>query len=360
MAHGPGITTVSPLVTAEVGFPYLAFISGTGGAQPYNFSIVSGALASGLNLSSSGVISGTPLSAQVDSIGVQITDASGGKSSIVVLSLTVIPGVAITTTSPLPGGTQGTAYSTTIAATGGATPYLWSIVSQTGTNAFAINASTGVLTSTAAHAETDSIVIQALDALGYAFQRTFAVTLAANAPSITTSSPLTSGIQGTAYSTALNATAGVPPYTWSILSQSGPNVYSISGSNLVGTPANAETDTLSIQVLDSASTPASKSFSLTIIPSGGAGVVLFLFPQTMPDMNVGVPVAFTIPFVGGTGTYPTCSGSGLPPGLTFTSDGNNNGLLQGTPTSAGTFSATLNVVDSASNPGTEVFTCNVF
>lgn len=91
----------------------------------------------------------------------------------------------------------------------------------------------------------------------------------------------------------------------------------------------------------------------------GSGILIFLFPQTMPDMGVTVPVLFTINVVGGSGTYPTFSATGLPPGLTFASDGANGGLLQGTPTTPGTFSPTFSVSDSLGNFGNEVFTCTV-
>src|SRR5262249_9901343 len=49
-------------------------------------------------------------------------------------TLTVAPApLTITTNSPLPQGTVGGAYSTTLAATGGTPPYTWSIVNGTGT-----------------------------------------------------------------------------------------------------------------------------------------------------------------------------------------------------------------------------------
>ena len=44
----------------------------------------------------------------------------------------------IVTQSPLANGTQGSAYSYQMTANGGTSPYTWSLVSQTGTDSFAV------------------------------------------------------------------------------------------------------------------------------------------------------------------------------------------------------------------------------
>lgn len=86
----------------------------------------------------------------------------------------------ITTASPLPNATETSPYSTTIAATGGTTPYTWSITSQTGTNTWSINSSTGVLTGTPGSAETDSIVVKVTDAATLTNSKTFSLVVQSN------------------------------------------------------------------------------------------------------------------------------------------------------------------------------------
>ncbi len=84
------VTTTS-LPAATVGVSYAQILSASGGTQPYSWSVASGALPSGLGLSSSGLISGTPTTYQDYSFTVQVTDSTlptpetaSGQLSIVV------------------------------------------------------------------------------------------------------------------------------------------------------------------------------------------------------------------------------------------------------------------------------------
>src|ERR1700687_3006851 len=58
------------------------------------------------------------------------------------------PALEITTPSSLPSGQVGTAYSATLAATGGTTPYKWALTSGTRPAGLKLNASTGAITGT--------------------------------------------------------------------------------------------------------------------------------------------------------------------------------------------------------------------
>jgi Putative Ig domain len=126
--------TTSSLPAGKVGVAYAATLAATGGTAPYAWSVASGALPTGLSLSTTtGVISGTPTAAATNaSVSFRVTDsASPAHTQTVVLSLTIAAGstpVAITTAS-LPAGAVGTAYSATLAANGGTAPYTWSITS---------------------------------------------------------------------------------------------------------------------------------------------------------------------------------------------------------------------------------------
>ena len=72
------------------------------------------------------------------------------------------PPLAITTPT-LPGGTVGVAYSQSLAATGGTTPYTWSIVGGTLPAGLALNASNGLISGTPTTPGASSFTAQVVD-----------------------------------------------------------------------------------------------------------------------------------------------------------------------------------------------------
>lgn len=79
----------SGLATADASMPYTASLAATGGVAPYQWSLVTGSLPTGIQLqSSSGVIAGTTALAGSYPFTAKVTDASG-HSATVAMSLTV-------------------------------------------------------------------------------------------------------------------------------------------------------------------------------------------------------------------------------------------------------------------------------
>lgn len=89
-----------------------------------------------------------------------------------------------------------------------------------------------------------------------------------------TSSSLPSGDVGVAYSSALAASGGTPPYSWSVASGQLPPGLSLASSGTVsGTPTGSGQDTFTAQVKDS-STPAQTANSqLTLTVNAGTGTL---------------------------------------------------------------------------------------
>ena len=181
---------------------------------------------------------------------------------------TALQTLLITSTSPLPGGTVGVAYSFSFNAIGGVAPYTWT---ETGALPSGLTlASSGTLSGTPGTTFSGSIVVKVTDSVGSQYSATFSLSIAASTLSITTSSPLPAATQSIPYSFTMSATGGAPPYTWSLTSQTGSNGWSVSSAGVVtGTPATLETDTLLIQVVDSVATPSSANFNLTVSASVG-------------------------------------------------------------------------------------------
>ena len=106
----------------------------SGGIQPYTFSldISSNPLPAGMNLSSNGAIGGTPTaSGSFPGIVVDVTDSEASPVTVTkTYSLTItVPALTLSPSnnSSLPNGTQGTAYTATITASGGIAPYTFSL-----------------------------------------------------------------------------------------------------------------------------------------------------------------------------------------------------------------------------------------
>ena len=88
--------------------------------------IIAGTLPSGLSLNSgSGVISGDTDTAGTSNFTVQVVDANGAVATKA-LSIIIYSAISVNTTS-LPDGMVGSSYSQILSASGGKTPYSWSV-----------------------------------------------------------------------------------------------------------------------------------------------------------------------------------------------------------------------------------------
>ena len=158
------ITTAS-LPAGQVAVPYSQTIAVSGGTSPYVFSVSTGSLPAGLSLASAtGSVSGTPTKAGSFSFTVQVTDHIGATATqTYTLTVSAVSLPVITTTSPLPNGTIGFSYSATLAATGGTTPYAWSIASGALPAGLALNATTGTIAGTPSASGTFTFIASVTD-----------------------------------------------------------------------------------------------------------------------------------------------------------------------------------------------------
>jgi hypothetical protein len=127
--------TTSSVPNGTVKTAYAAVIQAGGGCTPYKWTIVSGALPAGItakvpSTTTSLNLAGTPTTAATYSFAVKVTGCGGGISQMSYKVVIQAPpsGVAITTSS-VPNGMVKTTYSAVIKASGGCTPYKWTIAS---------------------------------------------------------------------------------------------------------------------------------------------------------------------------------------------------------------------------------------
>ncbi len=88
------ITFSSTLPTGTTGTAYTGSIAASGGSGPLTYSVTSGSLPAGITLSSTGVLSGAPTTAETSNFTVTAMDASGDSSSQA-FSISVVCGTSI-------------------------------------------------------------------------------------------------------------------------------------------------------------------------------------------------------------------------------------------------------------------------
>jgi hypothetical protein len=260
--------------------------------------------------------------------------------------------LAITTIS-LPGGTVGAAYSSVVIASGGSTPYTYSAGNlPTG---LLINSGTGTITGTPAQnsAGTWSATVKVTDATQPSSQSVTAslsIKISAPAPAaplgVTTSS-LPGGTAGSPYpSTALQASGGVSPYTWSLgLGTLPAGLTLATGGAISGTPTVAGSYPVTFVVTDSSPTPQTAKAALILTVSGSQTPTLTLTTTTLANATLNTAYSATLTASGGVTpyTFSLAGGTTLPAGLMLSSAG----AITGTPTKAGSTIFSVDVTDSS-------------
>ena len=259
--------------------------------------------------------------------------------------------LSVSTTS-LPSGTVGAAYNAAVAASGGTTPYTYNATNLP--SGLSIGASTGVITGIPAQNSvgTASATVKVTDSTQPSSQSassslSISISPAASpaALAVTTTS-LPAGTVSTPYpSTSLQASGGVPPYSWSLQSGSLAAGLNLSTAGAIsGTPTLAGAYPLTFMVTDSSTTPGTAKGSLTLTISAAPTSTLTLTSTTLAEATLNTAYSAALTATGGVApyTFTLANGTGLPAGLSLSSAGG----ISGTPTTAGSTAFTVNVTDS--------------
>ena len=343
------------------GSPYSEVMTLSPGHGPYTWDFALGSLPAGLTgTANSGgttfTIAGTPTGpAGAVSFILRLTDSSNPpQQATQPLSITVnLPPPPSITTASLPDGNVGTHYSQTIAATGGLTPYSFSLASGTLPTGLALTTSSnqGVLSGIPTATGTFVFSIRVTDSSNPAQSATsldYSVVISGPLPlSITTPSPMTGGTYNVAYNHTVSATGGVQPYTFTHTAGSLPPGLTLGTDGAItGAPTNTGTFDFTVQVTDSQSSPATATKDLSITVTAPT---LSITTTSLPNGTVNTPYSQTVSATGGIPPYAFAQTAGsLPDGLSLGSDG----AITGTPTTAGVSNFTVQVTDSQSVPAT--------
>ncbi|MBI3766741.1 MAG: hypothetical protein HY277_09620, partial [Ignavibacteriales bacterium] len=261
----------------------------------------------------------TKINAYVGGSNTPITDTTGHTN---LLANGTLSPLTVTTNSPLPSATAGTAYAETLMATGGSPPYSWSITTGSLPTGLTL-ASTGIISGTTTTAGNFGVTIQATDAASGTASRAFTLTVIAGAAAeLSLIQQPTSTTAGATISPAVTAqlrdafgnnvaTSGVAV---AIAIASGTGVLSGTLSQLTSGSGLATFNDLSINLVGTKTLTVSSggltpdTSNIFTISAGTANHVVFIQQPTDAGSGVAISPAITVQLKDAFGNNVTTSG----------------------------------------------------
>ncbi|MDE4914868.1 putative Ig domain-containing protein [Methylobacterium sp. 092160098-2] len=330
-----GVPASNATVSTTYG-PYQ--FTASGGRSSYTYAAV-GALPPGLTLSSAGVLSGVPYTAGTYAgLQVRATDQDGRTGLSASFSIDVAGPLSVTATLP-PTGTVDTAYQGQVSATGGRPDYIYYVAAGSLPPGLDLDPISGVVSGSPSQVGTfGGVQIAAVDADGRT-QTTTAYQIVVGAPLALAYSP-PPATRGSGFATFPTVSGGRAPYRFVMASGTLPTGLNLNASSgaISGTPTVVQTATLQVTVIDADNRrTTSAPFTIDVAPA--------LSLSLASTFTIAVGTATTIGGTAAGGTAPYAfAASGSVPGMTFNAQ---SGRLEGTPSTGGSYSATIVVTDAS-------------
>ncbi len=353
---GQLIILTGNLPNGTVNQPYNQTVQVSGGVTPYAWTQL-GSLPAGMSFNAAnGQITGTPTTAGTSTFTVKATDNSSPPKSVEKqFSITVNQTGTGTTlsipTSSLSDATQNQSYSQTVIATGGQTPYNWSVSggAQLPSGLF-VNASTGEIFGKPTTLGNFTFTVGVQDSSSPVKSATKQLSIKVVAPGASVA------ISNVASSNITNTSAII---TWTTDKPSTSQVtYGITTTYGSSTPLNSSRvishsvtitglspgTTYNYQAISSITGFTARSSNYTFKTTGTPIANLTITTTSLSGATQGQPYSQTLSATGGKSPYNWSISSGnLPAGLGLSS----SGTISGKPTIAGTSTFTVRVTDNS-------------
>jgi hypothetical protein len=329
-----------PLPDATVGVQYNFQLKGRAGCPPYVWTVASGSLPPGIQLTSGGNITGIPTAAGSWGFYVDLADTGCPlflSHSQRPFTLNVIPKLTVTTASPLTPGVVGVPYSAQLTSEGGGS-ITWS-VSAGALPAGLTLSSTGLLAGTPTVVGASAFTVFAKDA-NTSRSDTKQLTLEILAPLAATVGSAPAAEVGIAFKGITPAaTGGKPPYVWSVTGGSLPSGLTLDPATgaITGTPTAAGSFPLKLGVADANNSTVAIDVPITVAAK------LTVTTLRVPATKVGALYQATVRTRGGVLPIKWKVTAGkFPVGIKLDT---KTGIISGKPRTAGVFAFTVAVTD---------------
>lgn len=347
----PSSVTVSPAATSVATGKSVQYSASGGSGQGFKWGVngISGGNSQVGTITSQGLYTAPATLPNPATVTIAAVDSGSSTQGTAAATITPSPSGLTITTSTLPNGSTGVAYNASLAASGGTTPYSWSIQAGQLPQGLGLSTTNGTISGTPTTSGSYNVTVRVTDAAGTIASASFAFAVAASLTITTLSIP--SPVAGAPYNVTLAATGGTTPYAWTVASGQLPTGLSLSSSgSLSGTPSASGSFAFTAQVTDAANGSSSQSYAITISSGGTGDGTLTITNADLPNGTAHTAYAATLSAIGGTPPYSWSIINGmLPAGISLSS----SGVVSGTPTSVGWSGFfTVRVTDHAGKDGT--------
>ncbi|WP_238232200.1 Ig domain-containing protein, partial [Methylobacterium hispanicum] len=325
----PLVVSGTPGPDALVGADYSGYASVSGGRSPYAWSLVEGTLPAGLTLSAAtGVIAGRPTTAGTAAdLRLRVVDADGRSGRTERFPIVVTAPLTLSGT-PAASATVGEPYSARYTASGGTSPYAFSLLGSALPAGLVLDPDTGLISGTpSAAAPAATSQVRVTDAAGRVVTGA-AFGIDVREPLRLVLVDIGPASTGTAYGGAVRPAGGRGPYVLALAEGALPPGLSLEADGRIGgTPSAAGSyGGIRVRATDVDGRSAlSAAFAIEV----AAGMSVSGLPPRAA--TVGEAYAFRFGVSGGQAPYGfALAGGSLPAGLTLGPDG----ALAGTPVRA--------------------------